>query len=515
MFHLADRFRPVLSWLLILALGALLLLLISTRILLVASDLGRHLTNGRLFLESGLIPTTNTYSYTYPDFPFMNHHWCSGVVFEWIRRMSGFTGLSIAALSLTALTYLLYVKEAWREGRFTWAVLATVLLLPTLTSRAEVRPELFSYLWSAIFLWILLGVRRGSLRPAFLLILPLIELLWVNMHIYFFLGSVFIGSFLIDAIVHGRRRIALQLGGILFLSLATSILNPNGLSGALYPLFIFQDFAYTVTENLTPWTVMQRKRKYPPAFYFVAAFIVIVLSWLWNLWYHWQRRTVPDIAFLLVSLFTSAIAWMAIRNFRIFSLIHLIVLAKNLRTISLPNRWERHGIWLLPTGVVFSLMLMAALQWSYWQYRLKLTGLGLTAGVADSLAFFEEQNLHGPILNNYDIGGFLTYGLFPGEKVFVDNRPEAYPGDFFRETVLPMQTNENIWQSADAHYRFNVIYYYVQDATRAGREFLVRRALDPNWATVFVDSHAIILLRRTEENTAVIDRHEIKPRTRS
>src|SRR5262245_57349016 len=56
---------------------------------LTVGDLGRHLKNGQLFIENGLIPKVNLYSYAYPDFPFINHHWGSGTVSYVIERLGG------------------------------------------------------------------------------------------------------------------------------------------------------------------------------------------------------------------------------------------------------------------------------------------------------------------------------------------------------------------------------------------------------------------------------------------
>src|SRR4029077_17310700 len=44
-------------------------------------EVGGHLKNGQMLFENGLIPKTNLYSYAYPDYPFINHHWGSGVLF--------------------------------------------------------------------------------------------------------------------------------------------------------------------------------------------------------------------------------------------------------------------------------------------------------------------------------------------------------------------------------------------------------------------------------------------------
>jgi hypothetical protein len=62
---------------------------------LTDSDLGRHLKNGEIFIRNGLIAHSNLYSYTQPDYPFINHHWGSGVVFYLVESIAGFQGLSI------------------------------------------------------------------------------------------------------------------------------------------------------------------------------------------------------------------------------------------------------------------------------------------------------------------------------------------------------------------------------------------------------------------------------------
>jgi len=44
-------------------------------------DLGRHLKLGEIIIQTGRVPSTNLFSYTYPQFSFINHHWLSEVIF--------------------------------------------------------------------------------------------------------------------------------------------------------------------------------------------------------------------------------------------------------------------------------------------------------------------------------------------------------------------------------------------------------------------------------------------------
>jgi len=79
---------------------------------LVTADLGRHLKNGELFFQNFQVPSVNLYSYTYPDFTFINHHWGSGVVFFLIEKFFGLAGLSFFFISLSLLTFWIFFRLA-------------------------------------------------------------------------------------------------------------------------------------------------------------------------------------------------------------------------------------------------------------------------------------------------------------------------------------------------------------------------------------------------------------------
>jgi hypothetical protein len=132
-------------------------------------------------------------------------------------------------------------------------------------------------------------------------------------------------------------------------------------------------------------------------------------------------------------------------------------------------------------------------------------------GVNASAEFFKEQNIKGPIFNDYDIGGYLIFNLYP-EKVFVDNRPEAYTVDFFENYKL-MQTDSLKWKEMDEKYQFNSIFFSHRDYTPWAQAFLISRIQDSTWAPVFVDGYNIIFLKRNEQNKEIITKYEI-PKSR-
>ncbi len=498
-------------------LAALYAVLLAKPINLTNADIGRHLKNGELFLAHLTVPEINLYSYTYPAFPTIDHHWGSGVVFFVVEQVTGFEGLSVFFIVLNLAAFCFAFDSARRLSSFSLATLASCIALPVLLSRPEVRPEAFSYLFCAVFLWLLVRYRKGEIKGrTLILLLPLLEILWVNLHIYFFLGICLVGVFLVEEGVfaliradshgHGKRFKELLLA--IVLCTAATLLNPAFIRGAMAPLQIFQNFDYRLAENQTVWFI-EGYTGFPIGLYFKIAFAALVLSWFPIIGLAAARRRHFPVAELILTVAFSLMGWLAIRNLVLFGLAAIVVTAANLKSI-LPKKfaqWTGHAgliVLLLATGVSFYL-----LHPDFWQAEAQGTGIGLQAGNMNSLNFFAQNRLQGPIFNNYDIGGYLIYGLFPSERVFVDNRPEAYPGSFFTQTLVPMQEDENKWKQMDAQYHFNVIFFYRNDLTEWGQGFMIRRVSDPAWAPVYVDANTIIFLRRNSENAAVIRRFEL------
>ena len=102
----------------------------------MTADLGRHLKNGELFFQNWQIPDTNLYSYTYPDYPFINHHWGAGVIFYAVFTLGGFSGLSLFFTVLSLLTFFIFWKIAKLLGAdFRLTALVALIAIPILASR--------------------------------------------------------------------------------------------------------------------------------------------------------------------------------------------------------------------------------------------------------------------------------------------------------------------------------------------------------------------------------------------
>ena len=137
-------------------------------------------------------------------------------------------------------------------------------------------------------------------------------------------------------------------------------------------------------------------------------------------------------------------------------------------------------------------------------------GLEIPAGAAQGVEFVRQNNIKGPVFNNFDIGSFLIWKLYPEQKVFVDGRPEAYSTEFFRNIYKPMQEDPKMWKYYSEKYGINYIFFAHTDITPWARQFLLNISQDPNWLPIYKDGSVIIFLKRTPENSALTKKFEIK-----
>lgn len=479
------------------------------KINLHTADLGRHIKNGEIFVKEHKIPKNNYYSFTHPDAPFLNHHWGSGVVFYLVKSAVGFSGLSIFNTSLNLIAFILFFYIAWKYSRFEIAFVASLLCILLLSTRTEIRPESFSHLFMAVFFFLLWEHKNGA-KFKTLYLLPFIELLWVNMHIFFFLGIFMLGVFGLGALIARDFKRFKELLVISIVCAGLTLFNPAGIRGALFPLQIFNNYGYRVLENQSVLFI-DKVFDFAPSLYFKAAFILLCVSWILVVFKDRKRFLTFYPELLILSIVISYIGWIAVRNFSIFAFFALVITTINLGTLKLFKNIENYipqllMMWIL---VVFILFVRHG---TFWNAKRSLMGVGLVPNNLAAANFFKENKLKGPIFNNYDNGGYLIYNLFPQEKVFTDNRPEAYPTEFFNEVYIPMQEDENKWKEYLNKYNINAIFFYRLDATPWAQTFLINRVKDSEWAPVYVDEFSIIILKRTEQNTQIIQSKEIDKR---
>lgn len=208
-------------------------------------DIWWHLRTGQLIWQRGHVPRTDWFTYTNPDSPWIDLHWGFQIIAAGLWSLGGAPALVLTKSLLASGTFLVAMTAVRRP----WAAWQTVACwLPALlifSGRNQVRPEMFSLFFLAAELTILLHARQ---RPRLVWLLPLIQVLWINVHGLFVLGLVLWTCFVVG---ESARRCfsppvdeAHEAGRVTFrrwlavtgLMAAAALANPYGLDGALFPL---------------------------------------------------------------------------------------------------------------------------------------------------------------------------------------------------------------------------------------------------------------------------------------
>jgi len=151
------------------------------------SDTGWHVRNGEVILSSASVPRVDRFSYTRNGQPWFAWEWLSDAIFGASHRIAGLPGVALIAALAIALTAWGAARLALSSGgNLFFAAIAIVLLLGITSMHWLARPHVFSWILALVFLSTA-EHERSHAGPA-LYVLPLLALLWANMHGSFLLG---------------------------------------------------------------------------------------------------------------------------------------------------------------------------------------------------------------------------------------------------------------------------------------------------------------------------------------
>lgn len=484
---------------------------------LLASDLGRHITNGRVILEKDGVFDTNLYSYTQPERFAPNHHWLFGVLVYLGEKTVGFDGLTLASAALYTTAVFFAILTSWQETRLRATLLAAVLIAPLITMRFEVRPEALSAVFFSLELWLLQSWSHGKHKTWQLsLAFCIVAALWVNIHIFFSLQALLLAVYWGAAAVtrNWRQVKSITLFGVVVI--LGSLVNPLGLTGALYPARIFGEYGYQVAENQS---ILFLLRHFSNAHYVFVSTILVVLTVLVivSVVLLATKRAAPP-TFSQVSLVLLIVMFIGFtaRMIRFENMLGLTALPLVAASIAYGERklthWQKklkHSEYITAAiSLTAVLLIMVMLGSSLWS-PFRSFGTGLYANNLASGQFFRTAGLTGPIFNNFDIGSYLIYALYDQERVFVDNRAEAYSNSFFVR-YRAAQEDESEWLQLVEEYNINVIFFNRNESTSWGQGFMISRVNDrENWIPVFVDDYSIIFVKNTEKNSEIIKKYQL------
>ncbi len=362
-------------------------------------DFGWHLQSGKYIIAHG-IPHYDIFTYTAKNFIWINHEWLSDVIVVWLYNFGGYALLA----TFFSLIWTGSIIIASRKHNWFLVSLAALAVL----SYAGVRPVA----WSLLFFVLLERLLENKSKYK-KIIIPLLFLIWANLHGGFVLGLVILAAYILIP----KMKVSPL---IFFASFIATLINPYGIN-------LYTEIIRTLVDPRIHFGILE-----------------------------WQPFFISSYGIFYIGLFGALFLFTYKKGRRLYKMLSLpgVLLAGSfLTTRFLPffvvssqrylEQWFLKFKQLIPKNLTGTRLLT-------WQF-LNVLAIGIVVyGVIHkvftlskdpestypkrSVAYLKNHPCQGNIFNAYNYGGYLIWKL-PQKKVYIDGRMPSWQ-DSTGETYL-------------------------------------------------------------------------------
>lgn len=453
----------------------------------IDSDLGRHLTMGNYILDERIIPTRDLFSHTKAGLSRPPYEWLSQAILALVHRFLGLDGVILLTSLVIAGTFLLLYRFAIRRSKSPMLALILTLLAAGASSLHWLpRPHIFTSL--LLVIWIEHLERLVRDHQAQVRTLPLLMILWVNLH-----GGFIFGVLAWIAYFAGWAWSALQGTGTP--KVGKNLLTAGGLS--LAATFITPDLwrSWEAVLNNRSTFILNRTVETmrpdllePSILPFTILLVLAVLSLGMNM-----KSVKPEHLFLLGGF--GLLALLMARNIPLFTVVCVPILAERISGIrSNSGAWsnieQRFAGFGSAGGMSIwpALTAMLAAGWlAYFQFTNGKSIYQFDPDVfpVQAVNFLEMNPPQGNMFNEFDWGGYLLYRFGLRHPVFLDSQSDFYGENLMREYDQVMNAGGD-WQDILNRYKVDWVI------TRSG-EPLADALMERGWEVLYQDETAVIL----------------------
>lgn len=442
-----------------------------------------HLATGQYILSHHRIPTTDPFSWSMRGQPWVTQEWLFELILAWLANHLGFFGVWALVVFLHTVTVIVLYRfcVSVSGGQRVFSAIAASLATAAGLAFWVVRPQLISYMFFAIFLWILERVRKGHLKTLWLV--PPIVLIWANAHASVSIG---IAMLLFEVVISfvptigrlERLRLPKRARRYLLLTTAIAILigfvNPNTYHEFTYALLSTNKL---MVSSINEWHSPDFHSHYfkRTVIPFLAGILLFVIG---------RLRPVPlkyvlyfGGCFALTLVYQRFMPYLAIAGAPLIA----IVTQDWLLSISNPSRIMRYVYGLCLIGVVLDLDISEPnLRGSVSQH------FASNAYPIDSVNYIKAHPVPGPMLNAYDFGGYLIYR---GVPTFVDGRTDIFLHNNVFQDYMDLQNLA--WDAPDLLDKYN----FKSAILPSGYSLSVYLTHNSDWTVVYSGPNAEVFVR--------------------
>ena len=376
-------------------------------------DFGWHVQIGNVIAQQG-VPVTDPFSYTMPSYHFVDHEWLTDVILAKVFAIVQIMPLQIFFAILGVVTLQLLTVGADKR----WKYPLIFLTAGTLFEFIGVRMQVITWVFLALEMAILYQPSWWKKR----FLLPLLFLLWANLHGGFAIGLVILAIFVIGKRIE-QRKFLWQDQALLLICIAVTLVNPYG-----YNLWI--EVSKSFTDSSLRWEIQE----WYPAIYFtnMTFWIYLILS-LFLIGRYWRKFS-PTV--LCIYLLTLLAGLASMRNIPVFVITAFYPTMQAVAYLSKEasefkygkERFKKAYLFFFIMAICFFSPQMGAFLYGVYGQKAEDSSYPTQA-----VAYLKNNLPSGNIFTSYDWGGFFIWQL-PEKQVFIDGRMPSWRNDNAPET---------------------------------------------------------------------------------
>ncbi len=486
-------------------------------------DIFWQLKTGQIIWETHRVPHTDLFSFTRAGQEWIDAQWLFQVIIYGLYRVWGYAGMILFGAFISGLTWVIILKPSFHPRKYLPLLALALLSLQTASPRLKLRPELLTFFYLALELFLIHQYRRG--KKTALYFLPALLLLWVNSEglwpIYFVVLTTFLLEetiFALNLPITGKvkrvspdpaRGSVARLLAVLAASLALALINPYGYRGAIFPVQLFTEISSS--QNLIRQSILEFRSPFSRdlPWFDRAPYIALLVFSALMVAAMLLRRQAHLMALMLWAVFLY-LSLSAARNMALFALICAGPLASAwaasgdreiLRFPALQKRLA--GFRPVAALVMLLLMVLIALDLASSRFFIQnrsFSRFGIGAletdypiRAADTLkrvCAAAAEPVHLKIFSDYN-SGYLIWAGYPQWKVYVDPRLEVY-GEEMMKNFFRASTDEEEFKAQDRKYDFDAVVLTLEPQVK---DLVARLYRDPNWVLVHLDGFCVVLVK--------------------
>lgn len=457
-------------------------------------DLGWHLRYGEEVILNKRVLTTDIFSHTFAGKKIIDAEWLIEAIFYLIFSHWSFWGLSFFSAILTSFAF--FLPALVFKGSFFkkfliifWAVYGSSSLLYVGPRPQNLSLFFFSLLIISIFKY------QEKKEIKYFLFLPLMFLLWSNMHPAFMVGlGVFLGFLISEFLLYNKeeRKKTFILFLIFLLSFLASNFRPYSGEGKVFSFELVKSLALPlsfVDESSPLGRVRVTIGEWlPPTlvdFSGTLFFLGIVFSVGIFLAFPLSKKDFQNLFLNLGIIYFSTLSG---RNVPFFFIFFIPLVISKIDE-------EKLGIFKFKTFFsilnIFSLVVMFFFLPKIFILHNKIISQGSSLKAycearklpCNAIDFIKKEKPKGNMFNHYNLGGFLIWQL-PEYPVFIDGRVPG--GEVYSEFETVMNLKEG-WDKILEKYN---VQWMIIPPNKLFEDFLTEEKI---WEKIYSDETVVIL----------------------